>query len=144
MTLLMTVVDDGRVLDTVDLGPDGVLAFRTGVAFDLADMLRHLNPGLTDEEVYDLLTDWSNGYVSMAEVPDAPQPVTLTIAGKSLTFTSSPNVELCKETGKPGVCKGTKRSPRYSGRRSKGIGSGGSGASVPKVKLPKPKLKPNQ
>ncbi len=66
MSIMVTSVADGARLDTVDL-QDGRLVFDTGAAEGVFASKRGL--GLDDAGIYELMSDWSNGYLRTKAAP---------------------------------------------------------------------------
>jgi len=62
--LVVTSVRTGAELDRVSL-VDGKLVYATGDARDILEALRRSRPGLTDERLFELRSDWSNGYITI-------------------------------------------------------------------------------
>ncbi len=73
MTLLVTSARTGNLLDVVSLD-GGRLVYRTGRARSLFESRRDAVPGanLSDGRLYELLADWSNGYVTIQPAPGGP------------------------------------------------------------------------
>lgn len=54
----------GNTIDEVGLA-EGALTYRTGAAREIFETMRgRMEPGLTDEDLYALMTGWTNGYIS--------------------------------------------------------------------------------
>jgi hypothetical protein len=63
-TLVVTSLTTGTELDRVTLDA-GTLTYATGRARGLFESLRASRPGLSDEDLFRLRTDWSNGYLAI-------------------------------------------------------------------------------
>lgn len=68
--LIVTVVSGGRELDRVSL-VDGKLTYATGAAQDIVEGPRRKFTDLTDERLYELAADSSNGYIKISAEQDA-------------------------------------------------------------------------
>lgn len=80
--LVVTAVAGGTELDRVTLDDEGRLTYRTGAAREMFERRRAVMGGadtdveVTDAEVADALTGWSNGYIAIrpaGESADQPQ-----------------------------------------------------------------------
>ena len=60
-SLVVISLSTGAELDRLTL-VDGKLTYLTGRAQSVFDGLRNARPDLSDEELFKLRTDWSNGY----------------------------------------------------------------------------------
>lgn len=69
-TLVIAEYPSKRELDRVTLTDDGRLEYDTGAARDMFEPLA-ASLGVTPEQVFDLRTDWSNGYVTAKLAPSA-------------------------------------------------------------------------
>lgn len=63
--LLVVAVSDDAELDRVVLDDEGRLAYRTGAARGMFEARRRVLGGVSDADLVEYLTGWSNGYITV-------------------------------------------------------------------------------
>lgn len=90
-------IEDGDLLGTISLGPDGSLIASPGLAEEIAESWRA--HGFGDPTIYnEILPGWSNGYVEIVPgMPDPEPPVSL--VDGDLGASGQTNVDSLQRTG---------------------------------------------
>lgn len=89
-------IEDGDLLGTISLGPDGSLIASPGLAEEIAESWRlH---GFADPVIYnEILPGWSNGYIQI--VPGMPDPEPPSNVDSDLGASGQTNVDSLQRTG---------------------------------------------